>query len=143
MLARPPLNGNCTLVLDATGCGRPVADMFQALHPVGVLIVGGLDTEARDWQSGSGYWHVSKIILVSRLQALLHSDQLRIAKHLPEAKLLALELANFRANISEAGYATFGARVGKHDDLLLALALACWWLARRGRSNFTVAPLEL
>lgn len=35
--------------------------------------------------------------------------------------------------MSEAGYASFGARVGKHDDLVLALALACWFLVgRRG-----------
>lgn len=27
-----------------------------------------------------------------------------------------------------AGYAAFGARTGKHDDLVLALALALWWL---------------
>jgi hypothetical protein len=26
------------------------------------------------------------------------------------------------------------------DDLVLALAIACWWLARRTGSSFTVEP---
>ena len=37
-----------------------------------------------------------------------------------------------------------GARTGQHDDLVLALAIACWWSARRsasGRRRWTV-PLN-
>src|SRR5882724_2854861 len=40
-----PLKGNCTLVIDRTGCGRPVYDMFDAARlscPLyGVSIHGG------------------------------------------------------------------------------------------------------
>lgn len=43
--------------------------------------------------------------------------------------------------MSEAGYASFGARVGKHDDLVLALALACWFLV--GRRGLGVTQEEL
>ncbi len=51
--------------------------------------------------------------------------------------------ANFRASISESGYASFGARVGKHDDLVLALALAVWWLTGgAARNAYTVEPLS-
>jgi hypothetical protein len=101
-----------------------------------------IDVERRDWESGSGYWHVSKLILVSRLQAMLNSRELRIAESLQEARALA-GLQNFRATISESGIATFGARVGRHDDLVLALALACWHLARSSKSTMKVQPLEL
>ena len=42
---------------------------------------------------------------------LLHADELRIAKSLPEAAALAAELQDFRANISDSGYVGFGARI--------------------------------
>jgi hypothetical protein len=112
LLARPPLAGNCELVIDTTGVGRAVADMFttSGLHFTGVTITGG-DNEGMDSDTTSN-WHVSKIQLVSRLQALFHSGDLKIAKSLPEATILATELQDFRASISEAGYASFGQRSG-------------------------------
>jgi hypothetical protein len=76
-------------------------------------------------------------MLVSRLQAHFHSNDLKIARALPEAAVLAAELQDFRASISEAGYASFGARVGKHDDLVLALAIARWWLLHDAESTAT------
>jgi hypothetical protein len=66
-------------------------------------------------------------MLVSKLQALLHSGELRIAKELPDAHVLALEMQDFRANISETGYTRFGAREGQHDDLVLSVAIGAWF----------------
>jgi hypothetical protein len=67
---------------------------------------------------------------VSKLQALLHSGDLRIAASLPDAVVLASELPDFRVRFTEAGNATFNAREGAHDDLVLALALAAFGLSR-------------
>ncbi len=53
------------------------------------------------------------------------------------------ELQDFRATISKAGYASFGARVGKHDDLALALAIACWHLLHDAENTATLKPLML
>ena len=128
MMQREPLKSSgAKLVLDGTGVGRAIADMFRALNPATVIITGGM-AERRDFESGSGFYHVAKIQLVSRLQALLNNQTLHISQKLPEAVTLVNELGNFRANISDSGVATFGARSGQHDDLVLALALACWWL---------------
>jgi hypothetical protein len=44
--------------------------------------------------------------------------------------VLARELQDFRARFTEAGNATFNAREGAHDDLVLALALAVFGLPR-------------
>jgi hypothetical protein len=52
-----------------------------------------------------------------------------------------VELRGFRANISEAGYASFGARVGKHGDWVVAPASACLWLTRRSGVRVSVKPL--
>jgi hypothetical protein len=76
-----------------------------------------------------------------KFRALFHTGELKIASELPEAAALAAELQDFRANMSDAGYASFGARVGKHDDLVLALALACWHLAGRSGMRVSQEPL--
>lgn len=116
------------LVIDQTGVGRPVFDLFSqvGLRPVGITITGGSDFS---WVEMSQF-RVAKILLVSVMQSLLHAGEIKIAKSLPDAATLVSELQDFRANISESGYASFGARSGKHDDLVLAVAIGAWWLLR-------------
>jgi hypothetical protein len=112
------------LAIDFTGVGRPVADLFLAagLAPTLVLITGGTGGEAHD----GGVVSVPKLALISRVQALLHEARLKIHKDLAEAPTLVRELQDFRVEFTAAGAVTFNARSGKHDDLVLALAIACW-----------------
>ena len=70
-------------------------------------------------------------MLVSRLQALLHEGRLKILRELDEAETLIRELQDFRMEFTAAGHMTFNARSGKHDDLVLALAIAVWRAHRR------------
>ena len=121
LLARQPLSRRADLVVDQTGVGRPVVDMFRhaGLSPIGVTITAG-DSETR---VQADEFRVAKLLLVSRLQAALHAGELRIAKELPDASVLALEMQDFRAQIGESGYKRFGAREGTHDDLVLAVAI--------------------
>jgi hypothetical protein len=122
-LSRPPLAGKSELVIDYTGVGRPVFDLFcgRGVSPIGVTITGGDGVT-----NGGPVWRVAKLILISRVQALLHSGQLKIHKALPDAPALVAELQDFRAEVTDLGNWKFGARSGKHDDLVLALAIACW-----------------
>ena len=117
------LPGYPELVIDFTGVGRPIFDMFvcSGISPTGVLITGGT-AETRDGPTCS----VPKLTLVSRLQALLHEGRLKIQRELDEAETLVRELQDFRAEFTAAGHLTFNARSGKHDDLVLALAIAVW-----------------
>ncbi len=127
--AAPEL-AECALVVDGTGCGRPVVDMFVAAgcEPKGVMITGG-NHAMRD--PGSGYWHVPKKELVSTVQVCLQSSALHIARALPDARVLTEELVNFQVKITTAANETYGEwRTGKHDDLVLALALALWYAPR-------------
>lgn len=135
LVTRPPLDKfRPTLVVDQTGVGRPVVDMFRRapyyLRPDAVTITAG-NTESFDQDRD---YRVSKIRLVSRLQAALHSGELRIAKELPEAKTLVSELQDFRGIFTESGNARFGAREGAHDDLVLAVAI-CAWKAHQYENN--------
>ncbi|WP_152535808.1 hypothetical protein [Bradyrhizobium sp. Ai1a-2] len=115
--------GNISLAIDKTGCGAPVFDMFLncGVKPKGVLITSG------DKESMDNWTHkVPKMLLISRLQALLHENRLLIQKDLPEAATLVRELSDFRVNYTDTGRMQFGAREGQHDDLVLALAIAVW-----------------
>ena len=127
MLNRSPLRGECDLVIDATGVGRPVVDLFQKrrLDPIAVTITGGTDVihEARDWK-------VPKRDLVSSVQVGLQSRTLKVARDLPEAETLVNELLNFEVKITASANDVYGAwREGTHDDLVLAVALTCWWVS--------------
>jgi hypothetical protein len=121
---RPP-----SLVVDATGVGRPVVDMIRktGLRPIAVTITGGADENG-----GSHDFRVPKRNLVSVLLVLLQSDQLRIAEALAETENLVTELINFKAKISAAGHESYEASLESiHDDLVLATAIAAWWGERR------------
>jgi hypothetical protein len=111
-----------------------VLDLFNGygITPIGILITGGTAT-TRD----GAIWHVPKINLVSRLQALLHDERLHIHKDIPDATALVNELQNFRAEYSDSGYIRFNARSGKHDDLVLALAIALWRAHGDGEASFS------
>jgi hypothetical protein len=125
VLARPPLDAGCTLLVDETGVGRAVADIFDSagLRPKRVTITAGLETT----QHGGDSWHVAKGRLISGLDARLHTGELKIAAALSDAGALQEELKDFQRKVSDAGRATYNARTGAHDDLVLAVAIALWW----------------
>src|SRR5262249_43243486 len=129
MLNREPLSGRAELVIDETGVGRAVGDIFaqRGLKPIRVSITGGNE----EGMSGSRRWTVPKSVLVSLLDAKLHTGELRFAQDLREAPAMQEELKDFRRHVSEAGRYSFSAREGKHDDLVLAVAIAVWRAARR------------
>jgi hypothetical protein len=130
LLCRQPLaSASPRVLVDYTGVGRPVFDMFAGRPALrraqGVVITGGRETSGT--RAG---WSVPKGELVSKLQALLHAGELKIAAGLPDAPVLLRELQDFRVRFTESGNATFNAREGAHDDLVLALALAVFGLTR-------------
>ncbi|HEY6381147.1 MAG TPA: hypothetical protein VIY07_05020, partial [Pseudolabrys sp.] len=107
MLTRPPLNGSkVELIIDETGVGRAVGDIFNShgIKPLRISIIAG--NEATQTRA------------VSTLDAMLHTGELRFAKELREAPTLQDELKDFRRHVSEAGRYSFSARDGKHDDLV-------------------------
>lgn len=123
LLAGPDLRG-ATLVVDGTGAGMAVVDMFRA---TGTSLVGITITAGFEHESVMGGYHVPKRELVSVTEVLLQQGRLRIAADLPHVRTLTEELSSFEVHISAAGRDTYSARVGEHDDLVLALAMACWF----------------
>src|SRR5262249_1510741 len=61
----------------------------------------------------------------------MQGRRLQIARSLPDAAALVRELRQFQVKITAAAPETCGGwRDGQHDDLVLAVALACWWSER-------------
>jgi hypothetical protein len=141
LLARPPLRHGCHLVIDESGVGRAVGDMFDAagLKPVRVSITAGTDATRVEH---SRRWNVAKSLLTSGVDARLHTGELRFAAELTEAHALAEELKNFRRYLTAAGRATYQARTGKHDDLVLAVAIALWWALERRKHRIRVYAVK-
>jgi hypothetical protein len=63
---------------------------------------------------------------------------LKIAAALSDAGALQEEWKDFQRKVSDAGRATYNARTGAHDDLVLAVAIALWWAT--SRSTTIVEP---
>ncbi len=114
-----------SLVVDATGVGRGVLDHMAHLEPVPVTITGGRLTSF-----DGKMWRVPKKALLRPLVAATESGRLKVAKHLPDAEALQVELQAFQRRITARGHDAFQG-VGEHDDLVIAVALACWWPTAR------------
>jgi hypothetical protein len=116
-----------SLVVDATGVGRAVLDQMReaGLAPVAVTITGGRFTS----YDGT-MWRVPKKALLRPLVAATEAGRLKVAKSLREAEPFLRELQAFQRRITESGHCAFEG-VGEHDDLVIAVALACWWPTAR------------
>jgi hypothetical protein len=126
MMRRAPLVDNADLVVDATGVGRPVIDLFNnaRLRPVAVTIMGGSTVT----EEKSRVFRVPKRDLVINLQVLFQQGRFRIADALPDSQTLLNELINFKVKITTSAHDTYEAwREGIHDDLVLSVALAAWY----------------
>jgi hypothetical protein len=122
----PYLRGNCHLAVDATGVGTPVVDLLRRApiecRMLPVMITSG-DLETHD----SGYYRVPKKVLITGLQVLLQCGGLQIAGRLEGVKALVKEMQAMRVKVTLAGNEQYGAwREGEHDDMVFAVALACW-----------------
>jgi hypothetical protein len=125
------------LAVDTTGVGRPVADMLNRrlqeylratsgdpLHTAWITITGGDSVTKAE---GGGI-RVPKRDLASAPLVLMQNSQLKIAEGLKLRETLERELQNFKVKINIAtGHDSYEAwREGDHDDLVLAVAMACW-----------------
>lgn len=133
----PRFKGQVSVAVDATGVGAPVVDLFLK-SPIGNKITPIQITAGSESNQNGITWRVPKKDLVSTVQVLLQNGELQIAKSLEEAGTLIKELQNFRAKITAVGNEQFGApdwREGSHDDLVLAVAMACWVVKKKLHSD--------
>ena len=140
LIARLPKYERLRIVVDRTGCGRPVVDFMrkEKLQVIPITITAGGSVTGGAY----GGFNVPKKELVSNLAILLQSDRLKISAELPEALQLVEELQNFKMKITLAGNDTYEAwRESDHDDMVLAAAMACWYGEKRLGSILHLPPM--
>jgi hypothetical protein len=122
------------LLVDATGVGRPVVDLFRerGLKYKAITITGGNKVTAASLAGGYG---VPKRDLIGALEVPFHSGRLKVAAGLYLWETLRGELQTFRRKVSlTTGMDSYEHwRESDHDDLVLAAALACWGAERKPR----------
>jgi hypothetical protein len=128
LLQTPPMPG-AWLLVDYTGVGLAVLRLLvQGLHRrvsysfTAMLLSAGHDES----NPATGMVVVAKTDLIGTLQVLLQARRLHIAAELPDARHLVRELENYRPKVMLPTSELLQWRDGKHDDLLLAVALAAW-----------------
>jgi hypothetical protein len=126
------------LLVDKTGVGRGVTDILKerGLKFTGIVIHGGETTHNTD-----GAYHVPKKDLVAALEVPFDKGTLKIAEGLELWPALREELQSFRRkqNPKTAHFSFEHWRDSDHDDLVLALAMACWGAtSRRPRRTLRV-----
>ena len=121
-----------TIVVDATGVGRPVVEMIRkerlnSAQVVPVMITGGSESH-----STKGFWHVPKTELMMRLATMVDRGEFVVAGNLNHKDDWLAEMESVKV----------GSLEGNPDDMVIATALACW-RARRGKVGESAEPLRL
>jgi len=121
-------------VVDATGVGKPVVDMLRRrlrLPLKAITFTAAADEVHPDPHA----YRVPKRDLVMALEVALEGRRIHAAPGLGLADDLNAELRAFEVNLSARGHDRYEAAKGKHDDLVMALALAIWWGSRKGQGS--------
>ncbi len=102
---------NALIMLDSTGVGDPI---FDELFNLGLNVEG--------YQLGG---NAKKNALIQRLAIALEQGRVSF----PKIGVLEKELRDYGYKTSETGMIRYNAPSGKHDDSVIALALAVWYLS--------------
>jgi hypothetical protein len=115
-------------LLDTTGVGRGIFDMFRAikLRPKAITVHGG----GKETHQGDE-WHIPKTSLVFALTAAVQDrpTRLHLGEKIPFVQEITHEMRTFTSKINpDTAHESFLAwREQDHDDLLFALSLCVWW----------------
>jgi hypothetical protein len=120
--------GWCEVVVDATGIGAVVVEMLErSVRRVAPVVITGGETARGDGR----WWWVPKKDLMVELAVALEKRELRAGQGMHERGVVERELMEMRVTRGGGGREKYGAPAGGHDDLVMALALACWRARRR------------
>ena len=133
--------GSATIVLDATGVGRPVVDMLKRQTSVSIRAVVWTSGE-HETQPSYDVHRVPKRDLVTSLEVVLQARRIEFT---PDCRLLEdmrAELQAYEFSIARnSGHLSFEGAAGSHDDLVSALMLAVWFGERPGLDDLWGAEL--
>ena len=132
--------GSATIVLDATGVGRPVVDMLKRQTSVSLRAVV-FTSGQHETQPSYDVFRTPKVDLVTSLETVLQARRIEFVPDCPLQEDMRAELSSFDFSMSDRGHATFDGASGTHDDLVSALMLAVWFGERPGLDDLWAAEL--
>jgi len=119
-----------SLVVDATGVGRPIVDLLRRVTglPVRpVIFTAGEDETFSD----DGIHRVPKHYLEHAFDLVWQQKRWEAVTDCPNVPILEEEMKAMMRWRTKRGHDTFGARSGQHDDVVMATWLAIWWGERQ------------
>jgi len=126
------LEQNGTLIIDRTGVGEPVGQLFEkkSIQLVSIVITGGEEVVEKD----PYLFHVPKRILVNSLAILSQFGRLKVTKEIPLCVTFSNELKDFAYKLDKkSGHDVYEGISGSHDDLVISTSLAAWYGMREDR----------
>jgi hypothetical protein len=126
-----------TYILDSTGLGGPICELVEEKLPLAdirrVYITGGINVNIAHDDPHEYHWPKNQ--LISGLLAAFDSGIIKLTRQSKEIDAVIDELSNFEIKISEEGRDSYNAAPSKHDDLVVALALAVAFASLDGDSS--------
>ncbi len=146
------LEGQCALVIDGTGVGEAVYDLYDdaGLDPLKIIFGSGnsptIQADRNSFSVTSKFGKVSGIVvpkadLVGALQVYVQQGRLRQVEGLPFAEESRRQFQNFVGRINEKDkYVKYGNLDDEiHDDMVVTAAMACWY-TQHTRKLLSVRP---
>jgi len=115
-------------MVDMTGVGAPIVESLRRNYHVpvnGIVITGGQTVN----NPQANEWHIPKPALVTTLAKLVQTGRLKVLDGVEHSKELKDEFGSFGYKVDrDSGNVLYQAMEDKvHDDLIIAVALACWY----------------
>ncbi len=121
------------LVIDQTAVGEKVTDMIVGL--IGKQARRAVLSGTQGESYSGGLYHVPKLSLIGGLDVLMETKRFKIPEDGQHSRQLIDELLNFRGRKTSLAALTADTwRDQPSDDLVFAVALACWRLQQPGFS---------
>jgi hypothetical protein len=124
---------NCKIIIDSLNVGAAIGDELRA-EGLNVMDFKTAGTISDDWQKRG-----SKERMVENVAMLFEQRNLFI----PPDDYLVDELESFSYDLSDTGNLKYTAPEGLHDDLVMALCLACWELKGKAKTILQLANLVM
>jgi hypothetical protein len=125
-----------TVLVDVTGIGRATFDLLEeAITTSNTRIFAVTLTAGSERKRNGSELHIPKQDLIDNLRRVMEERRLEVPSSSREFRTLISELRTFLGRKESASTLTTGARSGAHDDLVIALSLACYGCNTLTRHN--------
>jgi hypothetical protein len=130
---------SCSLWLDETGLGGPVAEQMREMH---IPFTGLVITSGDSWKKiNQNLYRASKSFLVGNFSTLLQAGTLRISPNIKDAAEFKNQLESFESVVSNAGHMSFSAKSGTHDDIVSAASIGAFACMQTKPNSIKVSPI--